>query len=802
MKSTNEKIILTLVLLVILILLIPSNVHAVRAGAPIVKRNEATSIEVGDLRFKSIIFRDYTDSPSRNFGLSGIIYNDTSSNVNYTAKAKFYDQEYNLLATNETTGTVKANDFGAYSGMCKKTDLEDGYSVDDIYYYEIIIESEVGTEIGIVAEENTYNDYTQTTDNEYSATNEYNTNSEIFSGYKTPSKKSQYAYYDYVIDEYNVDIIVNENNTFDITETITAYFNTSKHGIYRNIPIKNTVTRTDGTTTINSVSVSNVSVNNEYSTSIGNGYYKIQIGSASRTVTGSQTYVIKYTYSMGKDPLKDCDEFYFNIIGDEWETVIGNVNFNITMPKSFDTSKLGFSSGTTGSTKSNVTYSVLGNTITGTNNSILNANEAITIRLELEEGYFSSAGVSFDNKSKYLLIIPLVCLCISLLLWARFGKDDEVIETVEFYPPEGFNSLEIGFLYKGDATNKDVTSLLIYLANKGYIEIMDIEEESLFTSSKSFKIRKLKEYDGNDVNERLFLEGLFTKRKRHHYTNDEDTDGFDEVTASQLYDSFYITMRKILKNVNNVKNKSKIFETYTKSKSVSIIFMIIISLATIIGIPTLEYGNIGSLFTTIVLAAFYSPFYIVGFMKGIPLFFRIFWVGFTVFHSMAFFSQMPIAYALTLNKTFLVGFIFGIMCIIGMVLCLKAMQKRTKYGNEILGKIRGFKTFLETAKKDELESMVLQNPKYFYDILPFTYVLEVSDVWIKKFEYISMEEPDWYRSSTGRFDMHSFGSFMDSTMTSAERMMSSSPSSSSGGGGSSGGGSSGGGSGGGGGGSW
>ena len=34
---------------------------------------------------------------------------------------------------------------------------------------------------------------------------------------------------DYTIESYDIDMIVNEDNTFDITEKITAYFNTSKH---------------------------------------------------------------------------------------------------------------------------------------------------------------------------------------------------------------------------------------------------------------------------------------------------------------------------------------------------------------------------------------------------------------------------------------------------------------------------------------------------------------------------------------------------------------------------------------------
>lgn len=44
---------------------------------------------------------------------------------------------------------------------------------------------------------------------------------------------------DYYISSYDIDMVVNENNTFDITETITTYFNVEKHGIYRTIPLKN-----------------------------------------------------------------------------------------------------------------------------------------------------------------------------------------------------------------------------------------------------------------------------------------------------------------------------------------------------------------------------------------------------------------------------------------------------------------------------------------------------------------------------------------------------------------------------------
>ena len=42
------------------------------------------------------------------------------------------------------------------------------------------------------------------------------------------------------------------------------------------------------------------------------------------------------------------------------------------------------------------------------------------------------------------------------------------------------------------------------------------------------------------------------------------------------------------------------------------------------------------------------------------------------------------------------------------------------------------------AEKNQLEMLVEQNPNYYYDILPYAYVLNVSKKWIKKFENIPL----------------------------------------------------------------
>ena len=154
------------------------------------------------------------------------------------------------------------------------------------------------------------------------------------------------------------------------------------------------------------------------------------------------------------------------------------------------------------------------------------------------------------------------------------------------------------------------------------------------------------------------------------------------------------------------------------------------------------------------------------------------------------------------NERFL-PFGIGVVILVGAFWLARYVPSRTEESHRNLEKITGFKKFLETAEKDRLEMLVHEDPKYFYNILPFAYVLDVSDKWVDKFEGIAIEPPEWY-SGHGAFTAATMWHAMDRTLSSAASAMSSAPrqSSSGGGSGSSGGGVSGGGSGGGGGGSW
>jgi hypothetical protein len=612
---------------------------------------------------------------------------------------------------------------------------------------------------------------------------------------RTPSLNSRFSGFPYVLDSYDVDITVNDDNTFSITEKITAFFNVERHGIIRNIPVQNTVRRADGSTSENHAAVKNIKVQQDgqpadVKTTYGSGNCAVKIGSSGSMLKKSHTYTIGYTYDIGADRLKNADEFYFNVIGDDWDTCIGNITFRIRMPKEFDHSQIGFSTGRTGSVgydRTVLDYTVSENEITGAYNGILFPYEGLTARIELPEGYFVRKRISDLPAILLLILVPLISLLVIFILWFRYGKDRRVTETVEFYPPEHMNSLDIACAYKGRANEKDVMSLLIYLASKGYLRIEEEDEKGILFKTRPFTVTKLKEYDGTDRNEKLFFDGLFACAGPKA----------DRVSSEKLEYRFIKVIRQILRNTGS---DGRLFEKQSSSVNLLIVGLIILSMAVPVALMARYVPEAFAIVGPFIMITAGTLFFLVGKNgqnKTAQFVMSIFMVMWFIPVLIVFIKGLIMIFED--DPVYAAAFLFAAVCIVLMAVLKELMPRRTEYGAAVLGKLRGFRTFLRDAEKNQLETLAAGNPSYFYDILPFAYVLGVTDVWIKKFEGIISEAPSWYRSRDS-FTNYSFDRIMNTAVSSGT--VDHSSSGGGGGSGSSGGGSSGGGSGGGGGSSW
>ncbi len=602
----------------------------------------------------------------------------------------------------------------------------------------------------------------------------------------TPAQ-AQASAFAYDIENYDVSIRVTPQNTYEITEKLRVNFKEERHGIYRKIPLENEVERADGSTSITHARISDIDCGeDDYSTSRENDHLVIQIGDEDVTLTGLYDYTISYQYHMGNDVLPDIDEFYFNIIGSGWtDTTISNVTFTIQMPDSFDEENLGMSYGTYGSENyEDLYYYIEDNTIYGELDPsvTLGPRECVTVRLELPEGYF----VKTDTTPWFAyiaMVLGILSIIAAFLMWWFIGRDDPVVETVEYHAPDGMNCLELAFAYKGNASNQDVIPLLIELARQGYLTISCENKKGT-----DFSITLIRSYyDGEKESERLFFNGL------------KKVATGPVIHKSDLKDKFYKTPEAILKTINTHENKTKLFHSNSLNKGWILFALAVIVFGFAYFLPGYEYSYdwLELVFGLCSIGVFGAGIYMLCASAGqklgilIGAFLLLLSVGLSYL-----FVWIPVTYA---DRWYQIACIFSYITCAILVFFSAFLSKRTPYGTEILGRIRGFKRFLETAEKERLEMLVEENPDYFYEILPYTYVLNVSDKWVKHFKSIACEPPSWYTNDNDSyFDVIAFQHIMHSTLTSATSSMTSSPESAS----SSGGGLSGGGSGGGGGGSW
>ncbi|NLT15244.1 MAG: DUF2207 domain-containing protein, partial [Clostridiales bacterium] len=279
----------------------------------------------------------------------------------------------------------------------------------------------------------------------------------------------------FTISNYDVKVNISETNEYDVTEVITVNFSEPRHGIYREIPCQGTWLRDadQGGSKDWRAKISDIGVDGRnYSVSRSGGYVTVKIGDADYYVDGTQVYRISYRIQFYDDRLPEADEVYYNLIGPVWDTTIDHVSFSVTLPKSFDSDTLGFSVGSYGSSgydPASLTFRVDGNTISGELSEKLYNYEAFTMRMLLPEGYFE---IPFQGTVDLALLIGIAALVLlAFVLFLLYGRDKKIIRTVEFYAPDKLTPSEIGYIIDGVVDNRDVVSLVIYWAHRGYLSI-------------------------------------------------------------------------------------------------------------------------------------------------------------------------------------------------------------------------------------------------------------------------------------------------------------------------------------------
>ena len=554
----------------------------------------------------------------------------------------------------------------------------------------------------------------------------------------------------YIIKKLKIDAKVTETNDMQITEEMDVFFNYDKHGIYRVIPEKNTIIA-DGDKKQIDARVSNISVNEKFTSTSQDGYKILKIGDKDKTIVGDKKYIIKYTYSIERYNTKEgIDEFYFNIVGDKINTTIGSVEYKIEFPKKYNKENIYLYAGrdeykldgeeTVNEEKGIITDVLSDTVLSGKINSMITPFKAVTLRIKLGKDYFILRNNYTDILAKIGTAVSVMTFIYTLIILYKYGRDKKLSDIITFKLPKELDVSKTYYLKYKTTTDyrKIVPALIIEFANEGYIEIgdgADRQEKGIFAKKPKdrFDIIKIKDYNGDQYRKKIF-DAIFSKG-----------DVITEKNIKKVGQNIVTAVTEGTEIMQNSKFDKEVYDQSGLKHVWKILGMTIIPLIILFLGAVSFAGSIGLTFKIIsTIAILVSVFLSVMCLTKTSRTTTI--IGVVI---QLIIIILMLVYA-GIEAKFISGLGSGIYYIVSAILLSLQvlisfwMEKKTQKGMMYEAQVNGFVKYIKTAREEELKEMVMEHPTMFFDILPYTYIFGISKLWINKFSNIEIEKPEWY----------------------------------------------------------
>lgn len=515
----------------------------------------------------------------------------------------------------------------------------------------------------------------------------------------------------YEVKSYNIDVDINEKREYTYDESIEVYFNE-----YNTIVSKELIKE-----------IQNIKVNTDY-TMESRDTKIIKINSKKNL---DNLYNYKYLY-VDKETNPDIYEVK---IENNFNSNLNNITFNVTFTEDFNKNNLEFY--LNGKRIKDIDYEIKNNTVTGTLNN-LKENEVLTIKIDYGKLYLNSTTLTG-------ILAPIILAFISFLIWHIYGKDLKYNITRTPNISRNLSPLDVSLIYNGEATEKDAYYLLIHLANKGYIKIIE-------NSNNDFTIKKGKEYDGKNYKEATFIKSLFRKTPSvtiADYLNiiiekkQNNNKEYDKVIENdELNYRFQRATNNVLPLINNSEEKKRYFENKAEIKKYYLLLIVAIILILVTSLPFIEINKLYYLPLSVVFSIF-SLYILTNFVNSIDrkskyekiLLLTVLLVLMIIILLIPSFRR---------NRIYIIAFLIGVISVSFILFLYKYMPKRSIYGTKQYSKIASVKEFLTNLSNSELDNVLEINPNYLYDILPYSYLLESEDIVFKKLKEYNTKKPTWY----------------------------------------------------------
>lgn len=546
-------------------------------------------------------------------------------------------------------------------------------------------------------------------------------------------------------------IVVNLDASIDVTENISVYANQNRivHGIVRHLPTR--YVDSYGIAHHTQYRIQRILMNNADSTyhlQHDMGQLSIYIGDRDTLLApGDYTYTIQYHVNNAINFLRDADELYWNVTGNNWDFPIERAQANIQLPDSAVIENGYGYTGVLGSKGQDyVTSKSDANQITFTTTRPLQPGEGLTIAADWQKGIINPPTWAQWIKGQllpedYLLIeLTIVLLGYYIIVCKLYAKQPPKGTVIPlFEPPANLTPEGMRFIVRMGADVKTFTTAIINMATGGYLKIEN--NNDTFTLIQQGKSVDTLPYEEKSVAMKLFA----------------DT---PTLTLSSSNNS---SIRKARSDLNsNLRNQYQKENFITNSIYLipGIIFTLFAVGAAIHSAddPAAAASAIGwlSIWTIACFVMFAQLIYKIEEAKASGSFAKIAGATFSCIVLIPFLigeivgiyifsAAIPI---FTLPMLFLIAII--------NYFSYHLLRVPTVKGRSLLDQIEGFKLYLATTERYRLDQLnpPKQTPELFEKYLPYAIALDVENQWGEQFNDVLTQagketqtttyQPSWY----------------------------------------------------------
>ena len=321
-------------------------------------------------------------------------------------------------------------------------------------------------------------------------------------------------------------IHVEEDGSARISEKITFVFVGEYHGVYRDIPVD--YPGPNGTNYSLFIKIDSITGDDgaplKYEKHTSGGYLKLKIY-VPDAINVSRTVNIEYSVANATKFFDDHDEFYWNVTGNDWPVPMDHVATSVYFPdKASGGLRAQAFSGPYGSANQEKTV-VAGNAVMCETADALPMHSGLSIDVYVPQGLLQRPGLftraGWFLRSNPILTLPLYTFLVMFAFWWLKGRDpDPGMSVAPMYePPENMGPAETGTLIDDSVDARDITSVLVDLAVRGYVKIVETTHKGLLLNHKDFELHLLKgRNEWKDLNDyeqtmlnRVFYSGTVTR---------------------------------------------------------------------------------------------------------------------------------------------------------------------------------------------------------------------------------------------------------------------------------------------------